>query len=133
MFNKKNKQPPILSLIAAGTEIQGNLKFSDGLRIDGHLVGDIEAAADGPSILVISETASVTGAIRADHVIVNGKVLGPIHSRTLLEVQPKAHIVGDVNYKGLEMHLGAVIHGQLVSILAEEDIKPTLKLAANNA
>ena len=40
MFGKK-KQPPIRSLIAAGSEIRGNLKFTDGLRIDGIVQGDI--------------------------------------------------------------------------------------------
>ena len=132
MFEKKAKQPPIKSLIAHGSEIRGNLKFSDGLRIDGAVVGDIEAVRERPSILVISETASVTGEIHADHVIVNGRVSGPIHARILLEVQPKARIEGDVYYTGLEMHLGAVIHGRLVVDLPGEE-KPTLKLAANNA
>ncbi len=131
MFEKKAKQPPIKSLIAHGSEIRGNLKFSDGLRIDGAVVGDIEAVRERPSILVISETASVTGEIHADHVIVNGRVSGPIHARILLEVQPKARIEGDVYYTGLEMHLGAVIHGRLVVDLPGED-KPTLTLAANN-
>lgn len=131
MFAKK-KQPPIRSLIAHGTEIHGNLKFTDGLRIDGEVRGNVVAGTERPSILVISETASVTGEIHADHVIVNGRVTGPIHARSLLEVQPKARIDGDVHYKGLEMHLGAVIHGRLVAQLANEE-KPTLKLAANNA
>jgi cytoskeletal protein CcmA (bactofilin family) len=130
MFNKK-KQPPIRSLIAHGSEIQGSLKFTDGLRIDGEVRGDVTASGDSPSILVISETASVTGAIRADHVIVNGRVSGPIHAQTLLEVQPKARINGDVHYKALEMHLGAIIQGRMVPLLSGEE-KPTLKLAANN-
>jgi cytoskeletal protein CcmA (bactofilin family) len=132
MFEKKMKQPPIKSLIAHGSEIQGKLTFTDGLRIDGAVCGNVVAVTERPSILVISETASVTGEIHADHVIVNGRVTGPIHARTLLEVQPKARIDGDVYYTGLEMHLGAVIHGRLVAELAGGE-KPTLKLAANNA
>jgi cytoskeletal protein CcmA (bactofilin family) len=131
MFEKKVKQPPIRSLIAHGSEILGNLKFTEGLRIDGSICGDVVAIMERPSILVVSETASVVGDIHADHVIVNGRVTGSIHARTLIEVQPKARIDGDVYYSGLEMHLGAVIHGRLVAHLADEE-KPTLKLAANN-
>ncbi len=131
MFEKKVKQPPIRSLIAHGSEIHGSLKFTDGLRIDGAVCGDVLAVTERPSILVISETASVTGEIHADHVIVNGRVTGPVHAATLLEVQPKARIEGDVYYTGLEMHLGALIHGRLFAQLASEE-KPTLKLAANN-
>ena len=135
MFNKK-KQPPIKSLIAQGCLIDGNFSFSDGLRVDGELTGSITGVSDHPSILVISESAVVTGAVHADHVIVNGQVRGPVHARVMLELQPKARITGDVTYKMLEMHQGAMVDGRLcpvvegAQLLMEE--KPTLKLAANN-
>ncbi|MES2878623.1 MAG: polymer-forming cytoskeletal protein [Pseudomonadota bacterium] len=131
MFNKK-KQPPIKSLIAQGSQIDGNFRFTDGLRIDGELNGNITAQADVASILVISETATVTGEIHADHIIINGTVIGPIHARLMLELQPKARITGDVHYAALEMHQGAIIAGQLRPLVELEE-KPTLKLAANNA
>ncbi len=54
MFGKK-KQPPIKSLIAQGTRIEGNVLFHDGLRVDGEVAGDIRASDEHPSILVISE------------------------------------------------------------------------------
>ena len=130
MFNK-NKQPPIKSLIADGTEIQGNLTFSDGLRVDGTVVGNVHAAETAMSILVISDSASITGSITADHIIINGAVKGPIHARRMLELQPKARIEGDIEYAALEMHQGALIAGQLRPMLLGEE-KPTLKLAANN-
>ena len=132
MFGKK-KQPPIKSLIAQGSCIQGNLTFTDGLRIDGEVIGDIVAAEGRASILVISESASVTGRINADHVIINGRVTGPVHASELLELQPKANIAGDVSYKALEMHQGAVISGTLTPISPDAEEKPILKLASNNA
>ena len=88
MFGKK-KQPPIKSLIAQGSHIEGHLKFTDGLRVDGDIVGDIRANEDHPSILVISESATVNGEIHADHVIINGSVAGPVHASELLELQHK--------------------------------------------
>ena len=130
MFGKK-AQPPIKSLIAHGSRVEGSLKFTEGLRIDGEVVGDVRALTDEPSMLVISEAAVVEGEIHADHVIVNGTVRGPIHARELLELQPKAHIEGDVSYRSLEMHQGAVISGQLKPMAIGEE-KPLLKLAANN-
>jgi cytoskeletal protein CcmA (bactofilin family) len=129
MFGKK-KQPPIRSLIALGSDILGNLKFTDGLRIDGSVHGDIYANTEHPSLLVVSESAVVEGEIHADHVIINGKVNGPVYATELLELQPKAQIEGDIHYKALEMHQGAVISGQLKPMGVGE--KPALKLAANN-
>ena len=129
MFGKK-KQPAIKSLIAQG--IEGNLKFTDGVRIDGEVTGDVRAAEGGASILVISESATVIGHICADHVIINGRVMGPVHATELLELQPKAYIEGDVYYKALEMHQGAVISGQLRPTSQAAGDKPVLKLATNN-
>jgi cytoskeletal protein CcmA (bactofilin family) len=134
MFGKK-AQPPIKSLIAHGTRVEGNLKFTEGLRVDGEVIGDVQALSEEPSMLVISEAAVVQGQIQADHVIVNGVVRGAVYARELLELQPKARIEGDVSYRALEMHQGAVISGQLKPLEgagADGEEKPLLKLAANN-
>ncbi len=133
MFGKK-KQPPIKSLIAQGSHIAGNLSFTDGLRVDGEIDGNLRSNVDHPSILVVSESAKIQGEIHADHVIINGTVIGPVYASELLELQPKARIEGDVHYKALEMHQGATITGQLRPMLAgNEEKQPVLKLAANNA
>jgi cytoskeletal protein CcmA (bactofilin family) len=129
MFGKK-AQPPIRSLIAQGSRIEGNLKFTEGMRIDGEVVGNTSATAEHRSILVISEAAVVEGELRADHVIINGTVRGNVHAKELLELQPQARIEGDVYYKALEMHRGATITGQLKPTDGVEE-KPLLKLAAN--
>jgi len=130
VFNKK-KQPPIKSLIANGSQIAGNMTFTDGLRVDGEVSGNLHASDGSASILVISESATVIGEVVADHIIINGTVKGPVHARHMLELQPKARIEGDIQYAALEMHQGALITGQLRPLLEQEE-KPTLKLAANN-
>ncbi len=131
MFNKK-KQPNIKSLIAEGSCITGNISFTDGLRIDGEVIGDIRSNDQhGSSLLVISETAKVQGTVTADHIIVNGSVKGPLYAQHMLELQPKARVEGDVQYAALEMHQGALITGQLRPLFEGEE-KPTLKLASNN-
>ncbi len=73
MFSRK-KQPPIKSLIAQGSRIDGNITFAEGLRVDGDVVGDIRVDESQPSLLVISETATVMGAVYADHLIINGRI-----------------------------------------------------------
>ena len=129
MFSK-TKQPPIRTLVGEGTVIRGELRFGEGLRIDGEVIGDIVASTEVPTILVISEKAHVTGKVKGGYVIVNGYVEGPIISTQLLELQPKARIVGNVRYEVLEMHQGATIDGELKPLRADE--KPALKLASSN-
>jgi len=114
MFGRKNAaQKRIDSLIGAGTLVEGDVTFSGGLRIDGRVKGDVIAANGDPSTLVISEQAQVDGEIRVSHVVVNGQVNGPITAGDYLELQPKARVVGDVSYKTLEMHVGAMVQGRL--------------------
>lgn len=128
MFGWK-KTPPIRTLIGEGTLIKGELSFTDGLRIDGEVHGDIQSAGDARTLLVISEKARVLGKVRAGHVIINGRVDGPVEAAELLELQPKARIVGDVRYEALEMHQGATIDGELRPLKSED--RPNLKLAAS--
>ena len=125
------KQPPIRSLIGEGTVVHGEIRFADGLRIDGEVHGDIVAVGDGANILVISEKARVLGKVNAGHVIINGCVIGPVQSDELLEIQPKARINGDVRYEALEMHQGATIDGELRALKTVEE-RPALKLAASS-
>lgn len=115
MFGKKSPMPQkrIDSLIGAGTVVDGDVTFTGGLRIDGHVRGNVVAANSEPGTLVVSEQAKVDGEIRVSHVVVNGTVNGPVTADDYLELQSKARIVGDVSYKMLEMHVGAVIQGRL--------------------
>jgi cytoskeletal protein CcmA (bactofilin family) len=128
MFGSTKKQPAIRSLVGEGTVIQGTLRFSDGLRIDGEVQGDVVSSAENTSILVISEKATIRGAVRAGHVIINGTVIGPVMSYSLLELQPSARIQGDVQYEALGMHQGATIEGALQKLPAGAD-KAAIKLA----
>jgi cytoskeletal protein CcmA (bactofilin family) len=126
----KKKPPPIRSLVGEGTTVQGTLQFTEGLRIDGRVEGDVVAMGDAHSILVISEKARIIGKVMAGHVIINGEVVGPIVCHEMLELQPKARITGDIRYDVLEMHPGAMVDGELRSLKSAD--KPQLKLAASN-
>lgn len=128
MFGRKTKNT-IDSLIGASTSIEGNLFFKGGLRIDGSVKGNVIAESGQESMLVISEHAKVEGEIRVAHLVVNGEIVGPVHSSELLELQPKARITGNVFYKALEMHGGALVSGQLAHDQVSE---PVLKLASSN-
>ena len=130
MWLGKKKPPPIRSLISEGTVVQGQVQFIEGLRIDGEVHGDVMAVGEGRSILVVSEHARVHGKVKAGHVIIAGVVHGPLHATDLLELQPKARVVGDVRYELLEMHQGAQVEGELKPLKSAE--KPSLKLAASN-
>lgn len=123
-------QNRIDSLIGAGTRLEGNVQFSGGLRIDGEIKGNVEAAQDQPSTLVISEHARIEGVINVAHVVINGTVIGPVHATETLELQPCAKVTGDVEYNSLEMQQGAVVQGRLIHQSNAKTVE--LKLAASS-
>jgi len=133
VFGKKNENKPqgrIDSLIGAGTRVEGSIRFTGGLRIDGEVVGSVEAAEGASSsTLVLSEHARVEGAVSVAHLVTNGTVVGPVNIGESLEMQSRSRIVGDVNYAMIEMHQGAVIEGRLVH---QGGKSVELKLAASN-
>lgn len=115
MFGKKNPKPKsrIDSLIGAGTRIDGQVLFSGGLRIDGQVRGDVRCDSGELSTLVLSEHASIEGAVSVSHAVINGTVRGPVVASEFLELQPQAKVFGDVTYKRIEIHLGAIVKGRL--------------------
>jgi cytoskeletal protein CcmA (bactofilin family) len=50
----------------------------------------------------------------ASKVVINGKVIGSVKASQFVELQAKSSITGDLYYKSLEMHTGAVVEGRLV-------------------
>src|SRR5471030_469759 len=99
------------SLIGPSTRLDGHVLFRGGMRIDGQVRGNVTAEAGQGSYLVVSEHARIEGEVRCDHLIVNGEICGAVYAAELLEIQPKARIIGNVYYKVLEMHGGAQVLG----------------------
>ena len=116
MFGKNPSKPQnrIDCLIGVGTSIEGNINFSGGLRVDGHVRGNVVANGENSSTLVLSEQARIEGEIRVSHVVINGSVIGPVYAGEYIELQSKSNVTGDVYYKTLEIQLGAVVQGRLV-------------------
>lgn len=116
--NKDKVSKPVETidtLIGSGSVLQGDLEFTGGLRVDGHIRGHVSAQDSNNGTLVLSESGIVEGDISVPHVVINGTVKGNISSKGHVELQASAKIQGDIHYKAVEMELGAVLNGSLVS------------------
>jgi cytoskeletal protein CcmA (bactofilin family) len=117
MFDHKTTRPTqkrLDSLIGAETRVDGDVVFSGGLRVDGIVHGKVSTVDNQPGTLVISEHAKIDGEVRVSHVVINGTVTGPVSAGDHLELQAKAQVHGDVVYRTLEMHVGAIVQGKLM-------------------
>ena len=116
MFSRNRNKPQnrIDTLIGAETRLEGEIHFTGGLRVDGNIRGNVSETPADPGTLVLSEHGRIEGAITVSQIVINGKVLGPVRANQFIELQPKSRVTGDVYYKSLEMHTGAVIEGKLI-------------------
>ncbi|MFI4959744.1 MAG: polymer-forming cytoskeletal protein [Lysobacterales bacterium] len=116
--NDRNHTSHETSLIARGTLIRGDLRFSGALHLDGRIEGTVLGEGDD-AMLTLSEHGQVHGEIRVPQAVINGHVTGDVYVSARLELAPQARIDGDLRYHTLEMAAGAQVNGR-ISRQAEE-------------
>ncbi len=101
------------TLVGSNTVIRGDVEFSGGLHVEGRIIGDVRAPADGSAVLVIAEQGSIEGQVSVPHLVMNGDVQGDIHVSEHVELGQTARLSGNLYYNLLQMQEGACIDGQL--------------------
>ncbi|MCB1927541.1 MAG: polymer-forming cytoskeletal protein [Rhodocyclaceae bacterium] len=107
------------SLVADNVEINGDLAFSDGLRVDGSVCGNLSNKDGHKGLLVLSERGRIEGNVRVHDAVINGVIVGDVSVEHFLELQPKARITGDIKYRQLQMDCGASVSGTLTCVSEE--------------
>lgn len=114
MFGKKHRQSAINTIVGADTHVHGDVEFSGGFLIDGHVKGNVKAVKDDHSTLSVSERGSVEGTVLVPHIHLNGTVKGDVRATERIELGPRARVIGNVQYKLIEMAIGAEVNGKLI-------------------
>ena len=115
MFGRKqNKQSGIRTLVGVGTRVHGDIEFTGGFHVDGYVRGNIEATKDGQSVLSISEQGCVEGSVVVPQLMLNGTIKGDVRATERVELGTKARVIGNVQYKLIEMAIGAEVNGKLI-------------------
>lgn len=109
------------SVLGPDIAIDGDLKATADLHLDGQIKGDISCAA-----LVQGESSEVTGNVLAESARIAGKINGSISASTLV-ILKSARIEGDVSYGTLTIEEGAQVDGKFSPRSAETE--PKLMLA----
>jgi len=137
MFNKKKtagiQQTKLATLIAHDVRITGNLQFSDGLRMDGHVTGNVSGEPGGQTLLVLSDRGSIEGSVHGYDVVINGRIVGDVIADHFVELQSNAHVTGNIYYQQLRMDCGASVDGKLTKRDAAQAATPLLVSVADSA
>lgn len=110
--NERSNTRHETSLVARGTVIRGDLRFSGALHLDGRIEGTVFGEGDD-AMFTLSEHGQVHGEIRVPQAVINGHVTGDVHVSVRLELAPQARIDGDLRYHTLEMAAGAQVNGRI--------------------
>jgi len=117
-FGKSSSSSPISvegssgdlrGFLGEGTEIKGEVKFSDILRVDGNISGKITSDS---GTLLVGERGYIKANIEAGSVSVSGTVEGTITARTKVEIHPTGKVYGDVFTQALIIEHGALFDGK---------------------
>jgi cytoskeletal protein CcmA (bactofilin family) len=111
---KSRSQAAIGTLVGADTRVHGDIEFSGGFHVDGYVKGNVKATKDERAVLSISERGCVEGAVIVPHVVLNGTVKGDVRATERVQLGPKARVIGNVQYKLIEMSIGAEVNGKLI-------------------
>lgn len=103
-----------ITLIANNCEVVGDVYFSDQLLVNGIVKGNIYAREGSKAVVTVSKNGIVRGELRVPNIIINGQVIGDIHSDKHIELAANAQIKGNVHYSLIEMVMGSRVDGQLV-------------------
>jgi cytoskeletal protein CcmA (bactofilin family) len=116
IFKKRRfRSPRISTVIGRGTEIEGSVRFTDGLHVDGVVKGDvISDPEDERATLTLSDHGRIQGNVKVANAMLNGTVIGDVIASHRVELAPQARITGTVTYALLEMAMGAEVNGKLI-------------------
>lgn len=108
----KRKSDRIESLIGKSMRVEGDVKFSGGLLVEGKVKGNVSSAGGGT--LTLTESSSVEGDVSAARIVLNGSITGDVHATEHVMLKENAVVNGVVYYDLLEMAVGATVNGNLV-------------------
>ena len=110
--NEQTTRNAETSLIAHGTIIRGDVRFTGTLHLDGRIEGAV-LGEGSDAVFTLSEHGQVQGEVRVPHAMIDGQVNGDIYASERLELATQARVVGDVRYNSLEMAAGAQVNGRI--------------------
>jgi cytoskeletal protein CcmA (bactofilin family) len=122
---RKEAPDEIVSILAEGVELSGEISFARGLRVDGVVRGKIRSEA----CLVIGKTGKVEAEINVRRVSINGEFRGVVHASERVEIHRDGKVNGDLYTPCLIIEAGALFEGKcnMADRKASESGEPLLK------
>lgn len=96
-----------LTILSSGVVLEGNMKCSGNIRVDGTINGDIVAEGN----ITIGTNGKVIGEISAKDINIGGKVDGIVRAQNKVILESKTILKGEIITKILVIEAGAQFDG----------------------
>jgi len=106
MFLRSNK---IESLVGEEAKFNGDLVIKGTIRIDGSVFGNIDV-----DWLILGEKSFLHGNVKANGVVVGGKMEGNIDAKEIVSIKTKGQVKGNIRTARLTVDEGAIIDGMMI-------------------
>ena len=107
MFSKPTGSAGPVTVIAASTELQGDLRVRGALRVEGAVYGNVRA--DGH--MSLGPSGRIVGEVRANTLAMAGRIDGIVQVRGHLHVLSGGIVHGHARYQSLQIERGGVMDG----------------------
>jgi cytoskeletal protein CcmA (bactofilin family) len=107
----KSSSGEITAFFGEGTEISGDLRFTQTVRVDGTIRAKIQSEGE----LVLGPKGLIEGEIMVNSLTVSGRIKGNIRVKTRLEIHPGGRVEGEVllGRPGLVVHDGGILEAKV--------------------
>lgn len=95
-------------VISDGTVIEGTIKCSKGIRLDGKIIGDVTC----DQRFVMGEKGKVEGTVQCNESVISGNIDGEISVKGLLHLLGSAFIKGKIMASKMIVDEGAKYSGE---------------------
>lgn len=99
-------RPKVASLISDGITIEGGVVGDGELQIDGIVRGDVRVAR-----LTVGDTGHIEGSVYAEATEIRGRVIGSVTAKQV-RLYGTAYVDGDITHEQLAMETGAFFQGR---------------------
>ncbi len=116
----EDKVDPEESSVAPGTRFTGTISGTEGVRISGHLKGNVKSEG----LVRIQKGGKIEGNIQSRSVIIEGKLKGNINSPEQVELRSEAHVTGNIQTSKIAIAEGSFFQGEI--IMPRKEDKPIM-------
>ncbi len=95
-------------ILSEGTEIDGEVRFADELRVDGRITGRVQSERGR---LLVGETGNVEAEVYVAVASISGTMSGTLIAATKVEIHATGRFYGNIHAPALIIEEGAVFEG----------------------